>query len=74
MNFLEEKHPGSVHKYVIQLKIVIQLVFPFSKSRALSAYLGFFCCQVSDLASEAKRERSALTKEVTKISNYGISV
>ncbi|KAF4401862.1 hypothetical protein G4B88_013149 [Cannabis sativa] len=33
-----------------------------------------FRSQVSSLASEAKRERNALTKEVTKISNYGISV
>ncbi|KAL4599951.1 hypothetical protein ACB092_11G164200 [Castanea dentata] len=33
-----------------------------------------FRSQVSKLASEAKRERTALTKEVTKISNYGISV
>lgn len=33
-----------------------------------------FRSQVSKLASEAKRERVALTKEVTKISNYGISV
>ncbi|XP_050204146.1 RGS1-HXK1-interacting protein 1 [Mercurialis annua] len=33
-----------------------------------------FRSQVSNLASEAKRERNALTKEVTKISNYGISV
>ncbi|EEF50312.1 uncharacterized protein LOC8265838 [Ricinus communis] len=33
-----------------------------------------FRSQVSSLATEAKRERNALTKEVTKISNYGISV
>ncbi|XP_021683317.2 uncharacterized protein LOC110666943 isoform X1 [Hevea brasiliensis] len=33
-----------------------------------------FRSQVSSLASEAKREKNALTKEVTKISNYGISV
>ncbi|GMN56333.1 hypothetical protein TIFTF001_025442 [Ficus carica] len=33
-----------------------------------------FRSQVSSLASEAKRERNTLTKEVTKISNYGISV
>ncbi|KAI9180085.1 hypothetical protein LWI28_001030 [Acer negundo] len=33
-----------------------------------------FRSQVSNLASEAKRERNALTKEVSKISNYGISV
>ncbi|KAL5571855.1 hypothetical protein UlMin_021452 [Ulmus minor] len=33
-----------------------------------------FRSQVSGLVSEAKRERNALTKEVTKISNYGISV
>uniref|UniRef100_A0A7N0SZ23 Uncharacterized protein n=1 Tax=Kalanchoe fedtschenkoi TaxID=63787 RepID=A0A7N0SZ23_KALFE len=33
-----------------------------------------FISQVSKLASEAKREKNALTKEVTKISNYGISV
>ncbi|KAK2981455.1 hypothetical protein RJ640_017477 [Escallonia rubra] len=33
-----------------------------------------FRSQVSNLASEAKRERNALSKEVTKISNYGISV
>ncbi|XP_062174310.1 RGS1-HXK1-interacting protein 1 [Alnus glutinosa] len=33
-----------------------------------------FQSQVSNLASEAKRERNALTKEITKISNYGISV
>ncbi|XP_034708880.1 RGS1-HXK1-interacting protein 1-like [Vitis riparia] len=33
-----------------------------------------FRSQVSNLASEAKRERSALNKEVSKISNYGISV
>lgn len=30
--------------------------------------------KVSNLASEAKRERHDLNKEVTKISNYGISV
>ncbi|KAI3444741.1 hypothetical protein Pfo_001406 [Paulownia fortunei] len=30
--------------------------------------------QVANLAKEAKQERNALTKEVTKISNYGISV
>ncbi|XP_074279992.1 RGS1-HXK1-interacting protein 1 [Silene latifolia] len=33
-----------------------------------------FSSQVSNLVSEAKRERSALSKEVKKISNYGISV
>lgn len=33
-----------------------------------------FRSQVSSLASEAKQEKNALTKEVTKISNYGISV
>uniref|UniRef100_A0A2P2JS95 Uncharacterized protein n=1 Tax=Rhizophora mucronata TaxID=61149 RepID=A0A2P2JS95_RHIMU len=33
-----------------------------------------FRSEVSGLASEAKKERNALTKEVTKISNYGISV
>ncbi|XP_059651609.1 RGS1-HXK1-interacting protein 1 [Cornus florida] len=33
-----------------------------------------FRSQVSKLAWEAKRERNALNKEVTKISNYGISV
>lgn len=33
-----------------------------------------FCHQVSNLASEAKKERNVLTKEVTKISNYGISI
>ncbi|WCJ22941.1 hypothetical protein M5689_004999 [Euphorbia peplus] len=33
-----------------------------------------FRSQVSNLASEAKKERNTLTKEVTKISNYGISV
>lgn len=33
-----------------------------------------FRSQVSKLASEAKKERSVLTKEVTNISNYGISV
>ncbi|KAF5732910.1 hypothetical protein HS088_TW17G00443 [Tripterygium wilfordii] len=33
-----------------------------------------FRSQVSSLASEAKKERNALTKEVRKISNYGISV
>ncbi|ESR58577.1 Alanine-tRNA ligase [Citrus sinensis] len=33
-----------------------------------------FRSQVSNIASEAKRERNALTKEVSKISNYGISV
>ncbi|BFG21647.1 hypothetical protein CerSpe_079210 [Prunus speciosa] len=33
-----------------------------------------FRSQVSKLATEAKQERNALTKEVTKISNYGISV
>ncbi|CAL5340280.1 unnamed protein product [Camellia sinensis] len=33
-----------------------------------------FRSQVSNVASEAKRERNALTKEVSKISNYGISV
>ncbi|KAI3989925.1 hypothetical protein MKX01_013508 [Papaver californicum] len=33
-----------------------------------------FRSQVSNLASEAKRERNSLTKEVSRISNYGISV
>ncbi|XP_057437242.1 RGS1-HXK1-interacting protein 1 [Lotus japonicus] len=33
-----------------------------------------FRSQVSKLASEAKREKNSLTKEVSKISNYGISV
>lgn len=33
-----------------------------------------FRSEVSSLASEAKRERNALTKKITKISNYGISV
>ncbi|XP_065859271.1 uncharacterized protein [Euphorbia lathyris] len=33
-----------------------------------------FRSQVTNLASEAKKERNTLTKEVTKISNYGISV
>ncbi|EOX96345.1 hypothetical protein QUC31_005508 [Theobroma cacao] len=33
-----------------------------------------FRSQVSNLASEAKRERNALAKEVSKISNYGIAV
>ncbi|XVE76911.1 hypothetical protein DITRI_Ditri13aG0018300 [Diplodiscus trichospermus] len=33
-----------------------------------------FRSQVSNLASEAKRGQSALTKEVSKISNYGIPV
>ncbi|KAF7825289.1 RGS1-HXK1-interacting protein 1-like [Senna tora] len=33
-----------------------------------------FQSQVKSLASEAKQEKNALTKEVSKISNYGISV
>ncbi|KAL8542817.1 hypothetical protein ACS0TY_003631 [Phlomoides rotata] len=33
-----------------------------------------FRTQVNNLAKEAKKERNALSKEVTKISNYGISV
>ncbi|XP_043718341.1 RGS1-HXK1-interacting protein 1-like [Telopea speciosissima] len=33
-----------------------------------------FRSQVSKLASETKRERNVLTKEVSKISNYGISI
>lgn len=33
-----------------------------------------FRSKVSDLASVVKRERNALSKEVSKISNYGISV
>ncbi|RZC63789.1 hypothetical protein C5167_025560 [Papaver somniferum] len=33
-----------------------------------------FRSQVSNLASEAKGERNSLTKEVSRISNYGISV
>ncbi|KAI5647409.1 hypothetical protein M9H77_33414 [Catharanthus roseus] len=33
-----------------------------------------FRTQVSKVASEAKKERSVLTKEVTKISNHGISI
>ncbi|XP_014496555.1 uncharacterized protein LOC106758136 [Vigna radiata var. radiata] len=33
-----------------------------------------FRSQVSQLASEAKKEKSTLTKEISKISNYGISV
>lgn len=39
-----------------------------------NAHVALSDWQVSNLASEAKRERNALTKEVTKISNYGISV
>ncbi|XP_019434566.1 PREDICTED: uncharacterized protein LOC109341180 isoform X1 [Lupinus angustifolius] len=34
----------------------------------------YFRSQVSKLAYEAKQEKNSLTKEVTKISNYGISV
>ncbi|KAL9234370.1 hypothetical protein vseg_009250 [Gypsophila vaccaria] len=34
----------------------------------------FFCSQVSNLVKEAKRERSALSKQVKKISNYGIAI
>ncbi|OIW01089.1 hypothetical protein TanjilG_25197 [Lupinus angustifolius] len=34
----------------------------------------YFRSQVSKLASEAKQEKKSLTKEVSKISNYGISV
>lgn len=33
-----------------------------------------FGCQVKNVVSEAKRERNVLSKEVTKISNFGISV
>ncbi|KAK6142965.1 hypothetical protein DH2020_023313 [Rehmannia glutinosa] len=33
-----------------------------------------FRTQVTNLAKEAKKERNAMSKEVTKISNYGISV
>ncbi|CAJ1780737.1 unnamed protein product [Sphenostylis stenocarpa] len=33
-----------------------------------------FRSQVSQLTSEAKKEKSTLTKEISKISNYGISV
>ncbi|KDP28809.1 hypothetical protein JCGZ_14580 [Jatropha curcas] len=33
-----------------------------------------FRSKVSSLSSEAKQEKNALTKEITKISNYGISV
>ncbi|KZV14518.1 hypothetical protein F511_42847 [Dorcoceras hygrometricum] len=33
-----------------------------------------FRAQVMNLAKETKRERNTLSKEVTKISNYGISV
>ncbi|KAL0739740.1 hypothetical protein Bca4012_081253 [Brassica carinata] len=33
-----------------------------------------FRSQISNRASEIKQERKALTKEVNKISNYGISV
>ncbi|GAU12996.1 hypothetical protein TSUD_172950 [Trifolium subterraneum] len=33
-----------------------------------------FRSQVSKLASEAKREKNSLAKEVSKISNYGISI
>ncbi|XP_042511590.1 RGS1-HXK1-interacting protein 1-like [Macadamia integrifolia] len=39
-----------------------------------SGQASLFRSQVSKLASEAKRERNVLTKEVSKISNYGISV
>ncbi|KAL3624517.1 hypothetical protein CASFOL_031185 [Castilleja foliolosa] len=33
-----------------------------------------FRTQVTNLAKEAKKERNAMSKEVTKISNYGISI
>lgn len=60
------------------VKIFIQSFIPFiqvrKKNKNKGCSIGLFCWQVSDLASEAKRERNALTKEVTKISNYGISV
>lgn len=53
-----------------------------SKARDLKVALGElpsreasrFNSQVSKLMSEAKQERKALSKEVSKISNYGISV
>lgn len=39
-----------------------------------NAGLSLFGWQVTKLASEAKREKNSLTKEITKISNFGISV
>ncbi|GMH31266.1 hypothetical protein Nepgr_033109 [Nepenthes gracilis] len=39
-----------------------------------SGEASYFRSQVSKLASEAKREQNVLAKEVSKISNYGISV
>lgn len=45
-----------------------------------AVFLGNYCLyeiidlQVSNLASQAKRERNVLTKEVSKISNHGIAV
>lgn len=45
----------------------------------LSLYISIYlildsALQVSNLASEAKKERIGLSKEVSKISDYGISV
>ncbi|KAK4267902.1 hypothetical protein QN277_024625 [Acacia crassicarpa] len=66
-----------------QIQSVIQSAYKIErKARGLKDILGdlpkreasHFRSQVSKLASEAKNERNTLTKEVSKISNYGISV
>ncbi|XP_028804631.1 uncharacterized protein LOC114759598 [Neltuma alba] len=66
-----------------QIRSVIQSAYKIErKAGGLKDILGelpkreasHFRSQVSKLSSEAKKERNTLTKEVSKISNYGISV
>lgn len=66
-----------------QIRSVIQSAYKIErKAGGLKDFLGelpkreasHFRSQVSKLASEAKKEKNTLTKEVSKISNYGISV
>ncbi|KAK9142989.1 hypothetical protein Syun_012389 [Stephania yunnanensis] len=66
-----------------QIQGVIQSAYKIERqARGLKDILGElpsrqatqFRSQVSNLASEVKQERNALSKEVSRISNYGISV
>ncbi|XP_061351802.1 RGS1-HXK1-interacting protein 1 [Gastrolobium bilobum] len=66
-----------------QIRSVIQSAYKIEKrAGGLKDILGelpkreasHFRSQVSKLASEAKHEKNSLTKEISKISNYGISV
>ncbi|KHN41331.1 hypothetical protein glysoja_049618 [Glycine soja] len=71
------RHAGKQIRNVIQSAYKIEI-----RAGGLKDILGelpkretsLFRSQVSKLASEAKKEKNTMSKEISKISNYGISV